>query len=93
MLHRIAGRWWFCTGYLVLSPPALSGEKSRVRLDDVSIHLFLETRGTFRDDATLVLGFSVREDRGQSTFYREQNSSLDLEISGPLQPEAIRKIH
>lgn len=44
---------------LLLTSAALSAENSPLRLDKVSIHLFLENRDAFSDDITSVSGFSA----------------------------------
>ena len=57
MAHRVLTVFWI--GCLVLTSAALSAEESAVRLDKISIHLFLENSGTLSDDVTSIFGFSA----------------------------------
>jgi hypothetical protein len=45
---------------LVFSSVSLSAERNSVHLDRVSIHLFLENKGTFSEDVTSMYGFFAR---------------------------------
>jgi hypothetical protein len=80
-LNRIVILLWIV--YFVFNAVSLSAEESPVRLEKVSVHLFLENTGGLSDDVTSVSGFYARDSRPFGSGFSENDrfSSFLIKVS------------
>jgi hypothetical protein len=79
LLNKIVILLWI----VVLNSAALSAEESPVRLEKLSVHLFLENTGTLSDDVTSVSGFYAQNFRPFGIGFSDNDrfSSFLIQVS------------
>jgi hypothetical protein len=80
-LNRIIILLWLV--YVVFNSVSLSAEESPVRLEKVSVHLYLENTGTLSEDVTAVSGFYAQNFRPFGTGFSDNDrfSSFLIKVS------------